>query len=80
MSDYLIGHIRTYVPIVVGAFIAWLTTKGIEVTDAGMSGLVLGLTALLQGIYYGLVRALAEKWPVFGKLLGKNIAPSYNGS
>ena len=77
MSDYLIGHIRTFVPILVGAFAAWLVTIGFEIDPEWEAQAVIALTGLITAAYYALVRALAQKWPWFGTLLGVNIAPKY---
>lgn len=78
MSDYVIGHIRTFVPIVVGAFFTWL---GRKLNIAGMEEMSAQVTLALQGlltaVYYALVRALAEKWGWVGAFLGYNKAPAY---
>jgi hypothetical protein len=77
MSDFVVGLIRTWVPIVVGAVVSWLVTLGVSFDAATEAGLITGLTGLLIGVYYTVVRLLAEKWPWFGYLLGVNKAPSY---
>ena len=78
MSDFLIGFVRTYVPITVGAFISWLVTLGITLSPETKTGAVTFLTGLFIAVYYTAVRLLAEKWPSIGILLGYNKAPSYN--
>jgi hypothetical protein len=81
VSDFVIGLIRTYVPILVGAVIGWLISQGVLDPDAGAAaeaGLITAITAVAQGVYYTAVRLLAEKWPWIGSLLGYNKAPAYN--
>ncbi len=78
MSDYLIGHIRTFVPFAIAAAATWLTDSfGIEIDGLTVEQLAIGLVGVLGGVYYAVVRGLAEKWPVVGVLLGVNKAPSY---
>ena len=79
MNDYIIGHIRTWVPIVVGALISFLVTLGLEINPETQTALIIALTGLIQAVYYALVRALAEKWPWVGSFLGVNKAPEYFG-
>lgn len=78
MNDYIIGHIRTFVPIAVGWVLAWLGNKlGIvDFADLGpeLSG---ALISFLSAVYYGLVRLLAERWGWVGIFLGYNKAPAY---
>ena len=79
MSDYLVGHIRTYVPLVIAGLVVWLSDSfGIEVDESSVAALATGLTGAIAAVYYGIVRGLAEKWPWFGNLLGVNKAPAYN--
>lgn len=78
MSDFLIGQIRTWVPIAVGAFFAWLLTVGVEIDGATQSAAVIALTGFIQALYYTGIRLLAEKWPQAGIFLGYNKAPAYN--
>lgn len=80
MNDYLVGHIRTIVPMVVGAFIGWLVTLGILDPEAAIEtqvALISGVTTICQAAYYALVRALAERFPWVGIFLGVNKAPDY---
>lgn len=77
MSDYVISHIRTYVPIVVGAVAAWLVTIGIDLTPETQAGLIAALTGILQAVYYAVARALAQRWPWAESLLGVGRSPSY---
>lgn len=70
MNDFIISQIRTAVPLIVGAFVAWLTTKGIKISPADASSVVPVLTALFSGLYYLIVRTLETKLPAAGWLLG----------
>ena len=79
MTDYIIGHIRTIVPIAVGAALAWLaTTLEIGIDDSTATGLVVAITGLLSAGYYAAVRAVAERYPGIGIMLGYNKAPAYD--
>ncbi len=77
MNDYFIGHIRTFTPIIVGGFISWLATLGIDIDPSTQVGLIVVLTGVIQSVYYAIVRALAAKWAIFGSLLIVNKAPAY---
>jgi hypothetical protein len=74
MSDYLIAHIRVYVPIVVGWVVVVLSDFGL---DLDSTEAVAALTGAAIAVYYSLVRALAQRWPQVGILLGVNKAPTY---
>jgi hypothetical protein len=78
MSDFVIGLIRTYVPIVVGVLLSWLVSLGLNLDPSVQAGLISALTGILTAVYYTAVRFLAEKWPGAGILLGVNKAPAYN--
>ena len=78
MSDFVIGLIRTYVPLLVGVMLSWLVSLGVNFDASVEAGLIAALTGLLSGLYYTIVRLLAEKWPGVGILLGVNKAPVYN--
>lgn len=71
MSDFAISLIRTYVPIVVGAVVAWLVARGIAIPSEAIVGTVAFLTAILQGFYYFVARLLEQRYPQFGWLLGQ---------
>lgn len=66
--------IRTIVPIAVGALVGWLATRGITVDASVIIPAVDGIAAAL---YYAGVRALEQRWPRLGWLLGSPGAPSY---
>ena len=62
--------IRTYVPIIVGALVAWLLTLGVNLDAGAQTGLIVFLTGLLQAVYYTLIRLAERQWPQIGVLLG----------
>lgn len=78
MSATIVSLIRTYVPIGVGAFIAWLLTLGIQLDPEAEAGLVVGLTGVVIAAYYGAVRWLEKRWPWIGVLLGVPAEPAYD--
>ena len=81
MSDFFIGLIRTWTPILVGGIVSWFVAAGIVDPDAELTTvaqLTAVFTTLVSGLYYTIVRFLAEKWPGVGVLLGYNKAPAYN--
>lgn len=80
MNDFVTSLIRTNVPIVVGALVAWLVSVGIEVPEGSETPLVVGVTALSIAVYYSAVRWLEARWPAFGYLLGTKAEPKYRGS
>lgn len=69
--------IRTVVPIIVGAIASAFATIGFELSAEGreLIGTVLG--ALIAVIYYIIARALEQKFPNAGVLLGKPSRPVY---
>ena len=75
--DFITSIIRTYVPIAVGAMIAFLATKGVDVGPEASAGLITFLTALSQGVYYLAARLLESKFPQLGFLLGSSKKPEY---
>ena len=79
MSDLVNRLVRTYVPIAVGAFASWLLTLGIELDASSQAGLVVGLTGVLQALYYTVVTIVAKKFPWAERLLGSTKKPEYKG-
>jgi uncharacterized membrane protein (DUF441 family) len=77
MSDFFVSLIRTWVPVGVGAVVAWLLTRGVVVDPETQAGVVIALTGVTQAVYYALARLLEKKWPVFGVLLGTRNTPTY---
>lgn len=68
--------IRTYVPVAVGAFIAWLVTLGVALDPATEAGLTTALTGVVIAAYYTVVRLLEKRWPFLSVLLGSSQMPA----
>ena len=78
VNNFVISQIRTYVPILVGALIAWLATMGLNLDTDTQSGLVIFLTGALQALYYFVARVIERRWPQSGSfLLGSSAKPVY---
>ena len=77
MNSFVTSLIRTWVPITVGALVSYLVTLGIELDVDAQTGLVVFLTAFLQGAYYLLVRVFERRYPRLGLLLGSESQPKY---
>ena len=78
MSDYIVGHIRTYVPILVGLIVALLADVGFDLTSEEAATISAAIVAIASVLYYAAVRALATRIPWVGNLLGVNKAPDYS--
>lgn len=76
VNELAVSIIRTYVPIAVGAALAWLaTTLGVVDLDVGAAQ---GLAVSIATAAYYLAARLAERrWPEAGVLLGHRTQPSY---
>ena len=77
MDSLVTSFIRTYVPIAVGAGISWLALERIEIDAETQTALAVGLTGVLQSVYYTAVRTIALKWPSVEILLGRRSQPEY---
>lgn len=81
MNDFVTSLIRTWVPIGIGGFIAWLATNyDIVIPADASSSLVVGAVALITAVYYAAARAIEKAYPWFGRLLvglGAGKAPEY---
>ncbi len=77
LTDYVTGHIRTGVPILVGFLVGLAAKYGI---DLNSPELVAAISGVAGAFWYGGVRALAERFPWAGILLGVNKAPKYPGA
>jgi hypothetical protein len=78
LSSTVIGLIRTWVPIGVGALLTWLAvTLKIVVDPASEAALVTLCVAVLSAGYYLLVRLLEKVAPWTGILLGVPAQPAY---
>jgi hypothetical protein len=79
MNDTVVSLIRTYVPLVVGAVVAWGARKLGWVTP-DTTALASSFTVAVIGVYYAGARALEKKWPFLGFLLGVPREPAYQGT
>lgn len=70
MNDFVISLIRTWTPMAVGAFVAWLTSLGVNLDPGATAGLIAFLGALFSAVYYLIVRLIEKKYPGAGALLG----------
>jgi hypothetical protein len=77
MSDQLTSYIRTAVPFIIGAIVAWLTKKGVHVSDASVASATALLTFVFGMVYYVVVRWLEVRYPKLGVLLGVPSKPTY---
>ena len=78
MHDQIISLIRTYVPVAVGAFLTYLAVRfGVVVPEDVSTGLTTGLVGLVSALYYAVARALEQRWPWLGWLLGVPKQPTY---
>lgn len=79
LSDTVVSLIRTWVPVLVGSVVAWVTRKLGWVTP-DTAQLATAFTAIVIGAYYALARFLEKRWPAFGWLLGVPKEPAYEGT
>jgi len=77
MSDTLVSLIRTWVPVAVGAGLAWLATLGLSIGDDLTAEASIALTGVAVAIYYSAVRLAERRWPWLGILLGRRDEPTY---
>lgn len=73
-----VSIIRTVVPMIVGAVVAFLVSNGIEMEQDAINGLTAFLTGLFSALYYIGVRFVEQRWPEFGVLLGSTKQPEYH--
>lgn len=80
MNDTVNSMIRTLVPIIVGALVSWLLTRGVVLAPDAEAGLIVSLTALMQALYYIVVRSLERYLPTWLTrfLLGSAKTPTYD--
>lgn len=77
MGDYITSVIRTIVPIIIGSIVGWLAAKGINIKPEDIAAVTALLTALFSGLYYVISRALEQRFPQAGILLGSTKQPEY---
>lgn len=71
--------VRTIVPVIVGAILSFLATRGITVDSNFNEALIFVLTAVITGVYYVVLLKLESRWPIAGVLLGSTARPTYEG-
>ncbi|MCX4799574.1 hypothetical protein OG497_37605 [Streptomyces sp. NBC_01242] len=71
--------VRTIVPVIVGAILSFLATRGITVDGAFNEALTYAFTAVITGVYYVTLLKLESRWPIAGFLLGSTARPTYEG-
>lgn len=69
MNPLAANLIRTYVPAVVGAVVAWLISRGVNIDPATATATITAITGVLTAGYYTVVRLLEERFPALGALL-----------
>ena len=78
MSDYIVSHIRTLVPVAVGYAVTWLAVNlGVVVSDSMSVSAALEVAGGLTAAYYVAARWLGKRWPVFERFLGATKQPTY---
>jgi hypothetical protein len=78
LSNYFTSLVRTWVPLAVGAALAWLTTRFHVVLDASTSDAVVAFVSAACGAgYYAGARLLEHHVPALGWLLGHPAKPDY---
>lgn len=77
MSDLIASIIRTAVPSIVGIIVGWLTTLGVTLPKQQEENLSLLIAFAAGLLWYVIVRALEQKWPALGVLLGVPKQPAY---
>lgn len=68
--------VRTVVPVVVGTVLAWLLSRGLDLTQY-QNAVNVWLTLACTAGYYAAVRAAEVRWPQVGLLLGWRAQPKY---
>ncbi|MFD9950490.1 hypothetical protein ACFWYW_33575 [Nonomuraea sp. NPDC059023] len=75
--QWLLSLWRTVVPSLVGGALGWLALRGITVDGITAEQISAGAVVLGTGLYYGVFRALEQRWPALGILLGSTKSPTY---
>ena len=77
MNDSVIAQLRTTVPALVGAGVAWAASRGIDIDPETQGAAIVAFTGIFTAIWRFLL-GLAEKHaPNLGWLLGYPKQPSY---
>ncbi len=76
LGDIAVSIIRTVVPGIIGTLIAWLVTRGFDLSSYENAVNLYLVPACIAG-YYSLVRVIEKNVPAFGVLLGYKRPPVY---
>jgi hypothetical protein len=80
LSNPVISWIRTVIPLAVGTALTWLAAKvGVVIDEDSKANVAALVVLVVSAVYYSVVHALEQKWPVFGWLLGDAKLPYYHG-
>ena len=74
LNDTVLSFIRTFVPVIVGALVAWLQPLGIQIDTVAAASIA---TAVFTAVYYTAARLLEKHFPKAGWLLGAPRQPVY---
>jgi uncharacterized membrane protein len=77
MQDIFTSVVRTFVPSLIGAVVAYLTQKGVHVPPEAVAQATALITLVVGTGYYIVVRALEKRYPQAGLLLGVPKPPTY---
>lgn len=75
--QWLLSLWRTFVPSVIGGVLGWLALHGITIEGLSAEQISAGAVVLGTGTYYGVFRALEQRFPLLGVLLGSTTSPMY---
>ncbi|MEV4091465.1 hypothetical protein [Streptosporangium saharense] len=75
--SWILSLWRTVVPTLVGGVLGWLALRGVTVEGVSAEEISAGAVVLGTSLYYGVFRALEQRWPALGVLLGSTKAPTY---
>ena len=77
LGPALLGTLRTFVPVVVGALVTWLIGAGVNLDEETVGALSVALLGIITAAYYFVVTLLERHvHPYFGVLLGAPKAPA----
>lgn len=82
MSNLIVSYIRQGMTLLIGGAIAWANVnwQWLPVDDIDSVAVAGAMSAVVIGVYYAIVRGLAEKFPQVGFLFGVNSKPLYEAS
>lgn len=75
LSPLFASIVRTGVPVLVGALVAWLVSLGVDVPADVVAEMVAACTLLVTVAYYAAARLIERRWPSWSWLLGSASIP-----